>query len=85
MTEKKAPLDLSGLEIRDACEKISKHFLDNIPNWLDELAVENPKEAIKAWEMITEFAEAKKPRESGNITAKTINIQMNPVERKQIE
>ena len=78
--KKKVPPDFE-----QECRRIALKQMPQIEAWLERLGKSDPAEAIKAWVQISEFAHAKKARDHKMPTGTTINILMEPAQRKKIE
>ncbi len=73
------------IDFERECERIVKSNLSNVEVWLERLGKENPEAAIKMWVNISEFAHAKKARDAKMPTSQTINILMQPAQKRKLE
>ena len=79
----KRPADMSALRVQDAALKISRDFMHKIPELLDRMAVDSPEKAINAWATVTEFAVAKKGKDTPTLPPMNLNINFVPAQREK--
>ena len=78
---RKKPTNLQGLRVQDEALRISRDFMHRLPELLDKIADESPEKAINAWSTITEFAVAKKGKDTPAIPPMNLNINLVPAKR----